>query len=375
MFECDLRKIAKDLRILGEEDLVDKVLCALSAVTGTEYPNADLSYSYIMRQLRKGDKDRQHEFQISFKQAFDEAIDNDIENPEEIALMTAMMAINYDKNELKAEAAISDDLLIGRVSNAKEIAQEYMFGQRSRDDVEAELKKIIEFLNNTDDVGEKNAYKDAIEYLNNVLENYTPEDDELTDDSDIFIRELVKLTDENPEGALLSVKDLRSRLDFNKEEFDNIALNLAHNGIITLHYHDFPGQLNKAEKDKLIYDEKNNIYYMGVVFRNKAAVQITNRMKKFATTALNLGNAQLAGKGIANIIGFLMQRIESGKRSKLINKLKEKIWNLNELELYSKKTPDTAAIGQSVYFIKTVLLGHNPAYIRDVLKYVVMNLH
>lgn len=207
MIDNELRKIAKDLRLLGEDDLVDKVLCALSAVTGTEHPNADLSYSYVMRQLRKGDKERQHKFQVTFKEAFDEAIDNDIENPEEAALMTALMAIDYKEEE----------------------------------------------LTNTAD----------------------------------------------------------ERLE---------------------------------------------------------------RMEKFATTALNLGNPQLAGKGIANIIGFLMQRIDSGKRTKLISKLKQKIWNLNELELYSKKTPDTAALGQAITFLKNVLLGHQPAYIREVLRYVVLNL-
>ena len=90
-----LRKIAIELSNLGEHDLKDRVLCALSAVTGNEDPRPDLTYSSVMRDLRK-DKDRCLAFQKKFKEAFDMALDNDIEEPDQVALMDAIQEVGYD---------------------------------------------------------------------------------------------------------------------------------------------------------------------------------------------------------------------------------------------------------------------------------------
>jgi hypothetical protein len=93
--ERELAYICKDLRLLGENNLTDQALCAYAAITDTEKPRSDLSYSYIMRKLRKGDSDIRLKFQKSFKKAFDNALYEDIDNPVEIALMVAIKEIDF----------------------------------------------------------------------------------------------------------------------------------------------------------------------------------------------------------------------------------------------------------------------------------------
>lgn len=91
----ELASICKDLRLLGEAELTKDALFAYAAITDTENPRADLSYSYVMRKLRKGDDDRRLKFQRAFKEAFDRALYEDVEEPAEIALMVAMKAIDF----------------------------------------------------------------------------------------------------------------------------------------------------------------------------------------------------------------------------------------------------------------------------------------
>jgi hypothetical protein len=62
-----------------------------------ETTRQDLSYSYIMRKLRKGDKNMQYKFQKVFKKSFDDAIDHGLEMPEKIALMAAIKEISFSE--------------------------------------------------------------------------------------------------------------------------------------------------------------------------------------------------------------------------------------------------------------------------------------
>ena len=90
-----LASICKDLRLLGDDELTQIALQAYAAITDIEDPHVDLSYTHIMRQLRKGDKDRQIKFQTTFKKTFEDALYADVEDPESIALISAMAAIDY----------------------------------------------------------------------------------------------------------------------------------------------------------------------------------------------------------------------------------------------------------------------------------------
>lgn len=98
-----IASICKDLRMLGEHELANKALVAYAAVTNTEAPRVDLSYSYLMRQLRKGKTNRRKKFQVAFKEAFDRALLEDLDEPAAIALMVAMKAINLKIDELEEE--------------------------------------------------------------------------------------------------------------------------------------------------------------------------------------------------------------------------------------------------------------------------------
>jgi hypothetical protein len=95
----ELAEICKDLRMLGDDELTKKALCAYAAATDTERPRVDLSYSSVMRKLRKGDKDRRLKFQKVFKDAFDRALYEDVEEPAELALMVAMKAIDFKESD------------------------------------------------------------------------------------------------------------------------------------------------------------------------------------------------------------------------------------------------------------------------------------
>lgn len=97
----ELKTICQDLKLFGDNELLDIALCAYAAVSGSDKDklHIDLSYTYIMRKLRKNDKKNVNKFQKVFKKTFDEALEDDeIDNPSEIALITAMKAINWSDN-------------------------------------------------------------------------------------------------------------------------------------------------------------------------------------------------------------------------------------------------------------------------------------
>ena len=95
----ELAGICKDLKSLGDQYLANKALVAFAAVTDSESPMVDLSYSYIMRKLRKGDDDIRKKFQSVFKEAFDRCLLEDVDEPAEVALMVAIKAIDYKDKE------------------------------------------------------------------------------------------------------------------------------------------------------------------------------------------------------------------------------------------------------------------------------------
>ena len=102
---------------------------------------------------------------------------------------------------------------------------------------------------------------------------------------------------------------------------------------------------------------------------------INPRLYKLAAAVIQMGSPEAAGKGVADIVKFLLQRISLERRNVSMFKLRKKIWELNEQEIASKKTPSSASLGQSITFIKTILNGHDPAYIRKVLTHIVRNLY
>lgn len=90
--------------------------------------------------------------------------------------------------------------------------------------------------------------------------------------------------------------------------------------------------------------------------------------------ASDLGDAPLAGQYLANIIKFTLNRVDPDKRAKALHTVLRKIYFLDENVLGGKQMPASSSIGQSISFVKNVLIGNEPQYIRAVINNVVANL-
>lgn len=88
----------------------------------------------------------------------------------------------------------------------------------------------------------------------------------------------------------------------------------------------------------------------------------------------NLGDPKTVGKYLSDVIKFNMLKISPENRGKSINRLKSKIYYMNENEISAKKMPASSAIGSSITFVKHLLFNNDPHYIRQVLNNIVRNL-
>lgn len=102
---------------------------------------------------------------------------------------------------------------------------------------------------------------------------------------------------------------------------------------------------------------------------------MNKRMFKLAASTIEMGSPETAGKGIADIVKFLLKRISPEKRQNAYKGMRDKIRKLNPIEISSKKTPASSSMGQSLTFIKTILIGHDINYITLVLNNIIKNLY
>lgn len=107
--------------------------------------------------------------------------------------------------------------------------------------------------------------------------------------------------------------------------------------------------------------------------KNKYA--FTKKQIKLAGTILEMGNADMAGKTIANMVKYLASRMPTSEQSKVLSILRNRISKLNEYEIAAKRNPPSSALGQAIAFIKNMLSAKNAGYIRDVLNKTVDNLY
>ncbi|HEY6726338.1 MAG TPA: hypothetical protein VI197_20020 [Polyangiaceae bacterium] len=87
-----------------------------------------------------------------------------------------------------------------------------------------------------------------------------------TDERRQFLAALETLVSDNPRQALHSVRELRSRLTLSKREFDAIALDLAREGVVSLHHHDHASALPDNERTQLIQDDRGT-HFNGIAPR------------------------------------------------------------------------------------------------------------
>ena len=102
---------------------------------------------------------------------------------------------------------------------------------------------------------------------------------------------------------------------------------------------------------------------------------MNRRMYKLAAATIEMGAPDTAGKGIADIVKFLLQRINPENRQQAYKSIRDKIRKLDPVDISSKKTPASSSFGQSLTFIKTILIGHDVRYIQSVLENIIKNLY
>jgi hypothetical protein len=107
------------------------------------------------------------------------------------------------------------------------------------------------------------------------------------------------------------------------------------------------------------------IKYLDAIFK----IKINENFVKQAAS-IDLGDAETSAKYIADFIRFFIRRIKPEARPKALRNLADKIFRLNENELSNKKMPASASLGQSITFVKNILIEHNASYIREVLNEV-----
>jgi hypothetical protein len=107
-------------------------------------------------------------------------------------------------------------------------------------------------------------------------------------------------------------------------------------------------------------------------FGEEYNIKLNEEMIKNA--ASEVGDPALVGKYLSDIIRFTTSRISPENRAKAIARVKEKISNLNIMEIANKNLPPSASMGQSITFVKHVLFNHDPKYIKEVINHVIKNL-
>lgn len=127
-----------------------------------------------------------------------------------------------------------------------------------------------------------------------------------------------------------------------------------------------------VSNDKEINNEEILLKTISLM-QKKYEIKIKKDIIKEAS-AIELGDPKKAGKQIADIIKFLLKRISPKNRLKSIISLSNKIYNLSADEIAGKKVPPSSSMGQSITFVKNILLDHDPQYIRSVLNNIAFNL-
>ena len=69
-------------------------------------------------------------------------------------------------------------------------------------------------------------------------------------------------------GALVAARELRRAAQLDKSQFDRAVLDLARQGQLMLHRHDFAAGLSTAERDELVTDGAGT-YYVGMALRRE----------------------------------------------------------------------------------------------------------
>lgn len=142
---------------------------------------------------------------------------------------------------------------------------------------------------------------------------------------------------------------------------------------VTLFLKTFKSQFDKAIKNKLQKPEKIALQNAVVIFNKTHKIKLSKELLKNAAVS-ELGSASQIGKYLSDIVKFIIARMPIEKRQSALQKIKNKFYQMPAEEISSKNLPDSAAIGQSITFVKHVLFNHDTNYIKEVLENLVKNL-
>ena len=100
-----------------------------------------------------------------------------------------------------------------------------------------------------------------------------------------------------------------------------------------------------------------------------------SRFLKLAQTIMSSNrNPQEVGASLAGVIKILMGKLPYDRRDALEN-MRGKILKLNPTEISTSSMPETAAYGQSITLIKTLLNGYGSEYIKQVITFTARSLY
>lgn len=136
----------------------------------------------------------------------------------------------------------------------------------------------------------------------------------------------------------------------------------------------FKEEMDLSVKKKLQKPEKVALQKAVLKFNKKHQIKLPKKILKTAAIT-ELGDANQISKYLASIIKLTISRMSKESRPKAIAKLIDKFKNLNILEIANKKMPASAAIGQSISFVKNILFNHDATFVHNVLKNLVILLN
>ena len=135
----------------------------------------------------------------------------------------------------------------------------------------------------------------------------------------------------------------------------------------------FKKYFDEAIKNKLQKPERVALQKALIKFNKICPIKVDIKLVKKAAIS-ELGDPELVGKYLSGVVQFTLGRISPEKRQRVLDKVKSKIYYLNDLEMASKKMPAAASIGQAIGFIKNILANHDATYIRQVLNSIARHL-
>jgi len=135
----------------------------------------------------------------------------------------------------------------------------------------------------------------------------------------------------------------------------------------------FKEEMDSSIKNKLQKPEKIALQKAVLKFNKKYKISLPKKILKNAAIT-ELGDALQISKYLASIIKLTISRMAKESRPKAISRLIEKFKNINVSEVANKKMPASAAIGQSISFVKNILFNHDATFVHNVLKNLVILL-